>query len=264
MSKSFALNGSSRTRYAGNEIIPVVQDLSLNIQRGKVTALIGGNGAGKTTLFNVVSGLLKPDKGTITYISNEKEHECHLLQPYEISRLGIGRMFQGIRIFEKLTIYENLALFKFNINSESPFYTLFHKKAFRLLEKDIKTSIRDILEKIPGTDNVFLNDLNKPAGNLSYAQQRLLSMIGLFLGEYDLILMDEPTSGINYESIGDIRSWIKKFMEIGKTVFLIEHNMNFVKEIADYCHYMASGKILYSGQPKEVFENAEVRNEYLI
>jgi len=263
LSKSFAIH-KTRGRAAGQDTVPVIKNVSLNINRANITALIGGNGAGKTTLFNLINGLLKVDSGLITYHDENQGHDLIDLHPHEIARLGIGRMFQGPRIFEKLSILDNLLLYLGHYPSEWPFYHVFTR---RRLKKELFVNKESVLERISGLlgkDNAFYRNWNEQAGSLSFADQRVLSLLGLIISNNKIILIDEPTSGINQDFLDQLREWIRMLKDEGRTIFMIEHNMDFVKETADLCHYMDAGKIQYSGTPVQVLENAEVKKEYLI
>ncbi len=263
LSKSFAIHkGQGRAR--GQDTVPVVKDVTMNIKRGSITALIGGNGAGKTTLFNLINGLLKVDSGLITYHDDQQGHDLVHLSTHEIARLGIGRLFQGTRIFEKLSVLENLLLYLGDYPSEWPFSHVFSRKK---LLKEFNSNKELILAKISGLlgkDHTFYQSWNKQAGTLSFADQRVLSLLGLMISDFKLILIDEPTSGINQDFLSQLREWILQLKGDDQTVFMIEHNMDFVRDTADVCHYMGAGKIQYSGTPAQVLENAEVQKEYLI
>lgn len=263
LSKSFAIH-KQKGRAAGNDLISVINNISINIKRGSITSLIGGNGAGKTTLFNLISGLLRPDTGLITFHDEHKGHDLVHLAPHEISRLGVGRMFQEPRAFEKLSILENLVLYLGKYQCEWPFYNVFTRSR---LKKEIAHDKEFILSRIEdhlGKEHSLYKNWNTNAGSLSFAEQRILSFIGLLLSDYRLILIDEPTSGINQDFLEHLKDWLLILKKDKRTVFMIEHNMDFVRSAAEYCHYMGAGQIKYSGTPEEVLENAVVQKEYLI
>ena len=244
--------------------MPVIRNISLNINRANITALIGGNGAGKTTLFNLINGLLKVDAGLITYHDDQQAHDLIHLHPHAIARLGIGRMFQGPRIFEKLGILDNLLLYLGHYPSEWPFYHVFTRRRLKKEFDENKELVMERISGLLGKDHVFYRKWNEQAGTLSFADQRVLSLLGLIISDNKMILIDEPTSGINQDFLDQLREWIRMLKDEDRTVFMIEHNMDFVKETADVCHYMDAGKIQYSGTPDQVLENAEVKKEYLI
>jgi len=127
------------------------------------------------------------------------------------------------------------------------------------IRQNLKTKLGGIEEF-----SEILSNLNKPASSLSFARQRMLSLAALFVGEYDLFLLDEPSSGLSPDSFHVIYDILEKLRNNGKSVFLIEHNMDFVEKISNTCHFMAEGEIKYSGSTKEVLYMPEVRQSYLL
>lgn len=236
-------------------------NLSLSIPSETITALTGGNGSGKTTLFNIINGLISGYKGDILF--NGKNISG--TQPYKIARSGIGRLFQGARVFEELSILDNLILGNNKrIHSEIPFYNLLKRKSTREAESVATDKAIDLLKTFFGVENDLLKKLHDPASELSFGQQRLLQLLCLLMGEYDLYLLDEPTSGVNSRYIEKI-SEILKYMtgNLKRSVFIIEHNMHFVKEVATYCTFLDDGKIIAEGSAEEVLNNQTVQLSYL-
>ena len=242
----------------------VLENIDLLLPKGKVTALIGGNGAGKTTLFNIISGFFKADVGKITFQSNGSFTEINGLPAYKNARLGIGRMFQDNHIFQNMTVLENMLIADKKIFGERPFESILFYKKNKILENQRMKKAEQIFFDLFGSDNPFLKMKNDKAKNLSYGQQRILGLTRLLMGDYKLLLLDEPTSGVNPVGIEKIKKIIKYFVEQkGLTVFLIEHNMNFVLDVADFCHFMSKGIIAVSGTPEDIIGNPEVRKNYL-
>lgn len=231
--------------------LKAIDNLNISIMRGKISAIIGPNGAGKTTLFNLICGYLYSDTGKIIY----QGKDITGFAPWKRSTLGIGRLFQDIRVFKKLTLLENLIV-TFNDGSENPFLAIFGRR--NGLEKK-KTEIA-----LRWLDFVGLADLkNSLAENLSWGQQKLLSLARLLCGDFDLLLIDEPVSGVNPDMVQVIFKKIKNISEIGKTIIAVEHDMAAVKEISDYVFFMDSGKIVTSGLPEEIFNNQGIMESYL-
>lgn len=235
--------------------------LNLCVPAGTVTALTGGNGSGKTTLFNIINGLISGYSGDIHF----KGADISGKQPHKIARLGIGRLFQGARVFEELSILENLIVGNNKlVHTELPFYNLLRSKATRTYAEASEKKAIELLNKLFGENNHFILNLHKPASDLSYGQQRLLQLVSLLMGDYELYLLDEPTSGVNPKYIGqiaEILSYMTKVSE--KSVFLIEHNMHFVKQVATFCAFIDDGNIIAQGSPKEVLGNETVQLSYL-
>lgn len=261
--KSFALSYAGRSSAVKKEYRNVVNGLSLQIPEGKVSALIGGNGAGKTTLFNLISGLLRPEKGMIIFNPVASPLDCTKSSPWRISAAGIGRMFQGAKVFGELSVLDNLLLQAIPSEVEFPFYNLIKGKTYKRTNKDVKQKIIERLEGITGFDEL-LQMKDKAASSLAFAQQRMLSLAGLLVGNYSLLLLDEPSSGMSPDSFNTLIEIINNLKAEGKSVFLIEHNMSFIENVVDHCHFMEEGKIRFSGSPQEVLALEEVKQSYLL
>ncbi|MFH0734648.1 MAG: ATP-binding cassette domain-containing protein [bacterium] len=262
--KSFVRNIINVRGENEDERYYIIDDFDLSVLQGKITALIGGNGAGKTTLFNIISGFFKADEGNITFKNNGKIIDISLLDPYKISRLGIGRMFQDNHIFQNMTVLENMLIADSNSFGEAPFVSIFlHGKNLKSEKLRIEKA-ENIFNELFGEDNPFWRMKDNKAKDISYGQQRLLGLARLLMGDYRLLLLDEPTSGVNPGIVKKIKEIIKYFVkQKGLTILLIEHNMNFVLDVADFCHFMSSGKNAVNGTPADIIGNPEVRKTYL-
>ena len=262
--KSFVRNIVSLRGEKEYEKFYILDDIDLLVPKEKVTALIGGNGAGKTTLFNIISGFFRADEGKIFYKPNGDAKEISNINPSKRSRYGIGRMFQDNHIFQNMTVLENMLIADGNYFGENPFQSLLFYNRNNVFETERKKKAEMIFLDLFGNDNPFIKMKNEKAMNLSYGQQRLLGLARLLMGNYNLLLLDEPTSGVNPIVIQKIKEIIKYFVERKRmTVFLIEHNMNFVLEVADFCHFMSQGIIAVSGTPEDIIGNPDVRKTYL-
>jgi ABC-type branched-subunit amino acid transport system ATPase component len=262
--KSFVRNIINVRGKDEDERFFVLEDIDLLVPKGKVTALIGGNGAGKTTLFNIISCLFRADDGKISFKPNGTISEITGFNSYKIARLGIGRMFQDNHIFQDMTVLENMLIADDNFFGERPFESILFCKKNLEIEKQRKEKAEKIFFDLFGADNPFLKMKNNKAKNLSYGQQRLLGLARLLMGAYKLLLLDEPTSGVNPVVIEKIKEIINYFVEKKNlTVFLIEHNMSFVLDVADFCHFMSKGIIATGGTPEDIIGNPEVRKTYL-
>ncbi len=249
-----------------NERYNIIFDLDLDIPQNTITALIGGNGAGKTTLFNIISGITEADSGSIMYCTKNQNSWISLLNqpPHRMKKIGIGRLFQDNHIFLQMSVLENMMIADSNEWGEMPFVSLFNRKKNREIEQFRMKKAKDTFELLFGRDNPFWQKRDDLASTLSYGQQRLLGLARLLMGKYRLVLLDEPTSGVNPMLANTICSVIKKMVdEEGITVFLIEHNMKIVEEIADYCSFMSHGKITAFGYPRDVIGDETVRKTYL-
>ena len=228
--------------------LEVLSGIDLDVEEGKITSVIGPNGAGKTTLFNVVSGRFPANTGTILY----KKRDITRMRPHEITLAGLARSFQVTNIYQKLTVGENVSL---AVQTRS-------KKRMSLLTRfqemgDVKQRTMEILERI---------GLGKwadvPAGQLSHGDQRHLE-IGMTLATGpELLLLDEPTSGMSPAEAAQTMDLIKDLSR-DFTIVLIEHNMDIVMNISDRIAVLNFGRKIAEGSPEEVADNPEVRRVYL-
>lgn len=234
--------------------IKAVDDVSLYFTERKISALIGPNGAGKTTVFNIISGFIQPDSGEILF----KTKPIAGLPAWQIARAGLGRLFQDNRVFGKLTCLENVLLAKNGNPGENPLNAFFTPgKVWQFEDSNINQSQKWL-------DFVGLSDkADIPAENLSYGQQKLLSFARLMADGRELLLLDEPTAGVNPAMIVQILALIKKIVkDAGKTVIIIEHNMSVLLEIADFVYFMNDGRMETFGAPKDVLADERVREAY--
>lgn len=262
--KSFVRNIINVRGKDEDERFYVLEDIDLMLPKGKITALIGGNGTGKTTLFNIISGFFNADDGKIEFKPNGNLTNLTNLKAHKIARLGIGRMFQDNHIFQNMTVLENMLIADENHYGERPFETIINLRGSNTIEKQRTEKAEQIFIDLFGNDNPFLKMKNDKAEHLSYGQQRLLGLARLLMGNYKLLLLDEPTSGVNPQIVDKIKEIIKFFVyKKGLTIFLIEHNMKFVLDVADFCHFMSKGIIAVSGTPEDIIGNPDVRKTYL-
>jgi len=201
--------------------VEVLKGIDLQLEKGKVYSLTGGNGSGKTTLFNVITGFLKPDNGVIEF--NGKQIMKFL--PYKVNRMGIGRTFQDLRLATQMTVYENILL-------------ALEKRMFASPNKEQLKRVEEILEIVSLKDK-----RNELAGEISYGQQKLLTIGCCIANNAELLLIDEPVAGIDKDNRVKINSLIKRLKDEGKTILQIEHNPDYIKETSDVIHQMEKGKI---------------------
>lgn len=264
ITKSFVRNIINVRGEEADERFFIIEDLDLMIPRGKITALIGGNGAGKTTLFNIISRFMDADSGEIVYHKNGDSLSLQKLAPYHINRVGIGRIFQDSHIFPEMNVLDNMLLADEDGFGETPFLSILKPNRSNISEKARQEKARRIFTDLFGENNSLWEKRLHPAASLSYGQQRLLGLARLFMGKSDLVLLDEPTAGVNPQVIQQSMAIIRRMVEEkGMTVFLIEHNMKVVLEVADFCSFMSHGKITAFGTPEDVVGNDEVRRTYL-
>jgi branched-chain amino acid transport system ATP-binding protein len=228
--------------------LEVLYRISVNIDEGERHAIIGPNGSGKTTLFNIITGHYKPSKGAIYFL----DRNITGWPPHKIARLGLSRSFQIINVFPKMTVYENVrnaVVSKFNrrVNWVS------------LLNRDGKIQIES--EGIIGL--LALTEVRDvPASELSYGMQRHLEMALTMAREPTLVMLDEPTAGLNSDETRDAVRLIRQLTE-GKTLLMVEHDMEVVFNLADRITVLSYGRVLVTGTVDEIRNNEEVKKVYL-
>lgn len=242
-----------------NENLELLRGVNLNVEKGQIAALVGGNGSGKTTLFNIISGFQKNYSGKVLF----EGRELRRFPAHRISLMGIGRLFQDGQLFAGLTLMENMKVASNSRRGETPFSSLVHLSRYRNAELAKEEQAKAILTRLFGADNKYLSMLDKEASSFSYGEQRLLSLARLLMGNNRLLLLDEPTSGVNPIYIDSIEAILREMVQEGMTIFLIEHNMHFVRHVADNCAYLDDGIISKEGSTAEVLDDENVRNSYL-
>lgn len=246
--------------------LSILDGLSLHVPRGKITALIGGNGSGKTTLFNIISGFQKPSTGKV-WLNADCTSPVRIdgYPPAKIPHLGISRLFQDRQLFPTLSLLENFTVAAGDFTGEFPFSCILSSESLQHAEAGREARARTILEKLFGPNNKYLAMLDAPGNAFSFGEQRLIGLARLLMpGNARLLLLDEPTSGVNPAHCDTIAAILPNLVrEFGLSVLIIEHNMTFVRQIADYCAYLSEGRIAAFGAPDEVLGMPEVRASYL-
>jgi len=229
------------------EGVHAVDRLNIEIQKGAITSIIGPNGAGKTTLINLLSGMLPFDEGML--IIDNKNHLSRL-RPYQAPTYGITRTFQNVRLFEQMSVLDNVLV----VLTERNFIrALFERHGQEHLQK-----AKDILFRLG-----IWEKKNELAVNLSYGQRKLLEIGRALAMDTKIILFDEPFAGLFKEMVRTVVSVIKELKKQGKTIVLIEHNMELIRELSDHLIVMDSGTLLAEGAPAKVLLQPEVIEAYL-
>jgi ABC-type branched-subunit amino acid transport system ATPase component len=227
---------------------------SLDIPRKSITGIIGPNGAGKTTLFNVVTGFLTLDSGRIIFF----DKQLNGLPPYLINRLGIIRTFQQLRLISRMSVLDNILLSFKDQTGEHLKNIFFFKERINKQERKNNARAYELLE-LMGIDEKA-NDL---VDDLSYGQQKMVSLACCLASGSDVLLLDEPVAGINPEIIQETLAVIRKLPEEGKTILLIEHNIDAVMQVCDRVVFMDEGKKIVEGAPESVRNDPFVIEAYL-
>jgi len=237
--------------------VVALEDVSLEFPSATVTAIIGPNGAGKTTLFNVLTGFLRPDSGSIHIIEetcmgvDSSRVDLAGLAPYEIARKGVGVLFQDVRVFDKLSALENVAVGVKDQAGEKPGISLISPGRVRRQEAQVLNRAGHLLEFVGLSASAHLM-----ANQLSYGQQKLVAIARLLAGNARVLLLDEPTSGVHPSMIDKLLDLIQKLAdEDGRAVIMIEHNLEVVNRIGEWVYLMANGRVEVFGQPNEVLHD---------
>jgi len=232
--------------------------IGLAVGKGEIFSVIGPNGAGKTTLFNCISGLYRPDSGTILFKGDRLQNK----KPDRIARLGIARTFQNIELFAHMNTMENIMLGRhiFMRTGLLRGAFLWGRRSFAGREE---VRHRKKVEEI--IDFLDLQAVrNKPVGALPYGTQKLIELGRALALEPELLLLDEPCAGMNTEEKQDMIFWVKDIQdELGITILLIEHDMNMVMDISDRILAINFGQPIVTGSPAEVQRHPEVLRAYL-
>lgn len=226
--------------------IRALDNCSLTVEQGSITGLIGPNGSGKTTLFNVITGYEKPDSGTVTF----KGADVTSATPSTIFGLGLGRTFQLVRIFPRLTVMENMhiAVQRHGLRALLSRWTAPHEREHA----------QELLNFV-GISHLT----DAPAENLSYGQKKLLEFAMILIAEPEVVLLDEPAGGVNPTLAAQLTDRIKTLNKRGITFLVVEHNMQFVMSLCDKVSVMHRGSLLAEGNPEQVRGNPAVLEAYL-
>jgi len=234
--------------------IKAADDIVFEVEENSICGLVGPNGSGKTTVFNLICGYLKPDQGKIFFDGKQ----ITSLSPHKISRLGIGRTFQNIRLFPQISVLDNVMLgFKYD-KGEKFSSALFQTKRMKQEEKQNLLKAEEIL-KFTG----LIEKRNVLAEQLSHGQKKLLELARILALEPALFLLDEPFAGLFPETKRTMINLIRNLKERDKTILFIEHDMNSVMGIAEKVIVLNYGKKIAEGKPEEVINNKEVLSAYL-
>jgi len=229
-------------------ITKIIRGVSLDIEQGEKHAIIGPNGAGKSTLYHLISGLYTVSSGTIEL----KQQPIHNKPPYEISRLGLARSFQVTNIFPRLNVFENIRCAL--LWSHGFRYSFWHLLG---RQGELNDSAMHVLDQIGLKDKAKL-----PAGELAYAQQRALELGIAIASGADIIMLDEPVAGMSHSEAENAVELIRRVTE-GKTLVMVEHDMNIGFDVADRISVLVYGEIIATDVPSRIRANPKVQEAYL-
>jgi len=233
--------------------VTAVDGVDLTVGAGELVSLIGPNGSGKTTLFNCVTGYLGADAGRVLFRGEDVTRR----PPHRIARLGLGRTFQHVSVFDRLSALENLLVFLQQHQEESVLARLVRTRRVRRLEAAAVERARALLDLVglgPKSD--------APAGSLSYGQRKLLAFAAALMPDPELILLDEPAAAVNPTMINQMKDHILALHRQGKTIVLVEHNMDVVMDISERVVVLDHGQKIAEGPPAAIRRDAGVIEAY--
>lgn len=247
------LNIQGLTKFFGG--LCAVKDFSMTLNAGDLAGLIGPNGAGKTTAFNLITGIYHPTQGEIDFNGESMVG----LEPFEITRKGIGRTFQNIRLFPNLTVFDNVCVSYHPHAGYNLVDSILRNHRYGAREKELVERAQDFLAifKLEGIQN-------EQAKNLPYGEQRRVEIARALACNPRLLLLDEPAAGMNPREIVDLMEMIHFIRDrFGLTILLIEHQMRFVMGICEKLTVMDFGEVIARGTPKEIQDDPRVVEAYL-
>jgi len=232
-----------------------VNNVSFDVQRGEVFTLIGPNGAGKTTVFNLISRIYTPTAGTI-------EYQGQLLTaqpPHRIAKLGIARTFQNIELFEHATVLHNLLIGRHIHSNNGLWSELFFTADVRRAEIEAREKVEKVIDFLD-----LQHHRDSLVAGLPYGVRKVVELARALCTEPRLLLLDEPSSGLNVEETDDMAFWIQDIKnDLGITVLMVEHDMSLVSKVSDRVLAMNQGEVLAMGTPREVQNHPGVIEAYL-
>lgn len=234
--------------------LKAVDNVNFKAEEGEITALIGPNGAGKTTLFNLIAGFYQPTSGKVYF----KGQDITSLKPYQRTRIGLARTFQNINLFKDMSVMDNALVGQHCRMTYDPITAMLSLPAKRKQEKQSREDIMKILDFM-GLANVA----NEKAGSLSYGMQKNLEIARAMATRPELLLLDEPASGLNTQELDQLSQRVLRMRDMGITVVLIEHKMDVVMNISHKIMVLNFGECIAFGTPEEISADQQVIEAYL-
>ena len=235
--------------------IKAVDQVSLDVKEGEIFALIGPNGAGKSTMFNIISRYYTQSNGSIVY----RNESIDKLQPHQLSKIGVARTFQNIELFPNSTVLQNLLVGQNSSKSSNFLQEMLFFPSVRKAEIDRRVIVEEVID--------FLNlqpFRDKQISALSYGTRKIVELGRALSMQPNLLLLDEPASGLSAEETTDLAFWIEDIKKImGITVLMVEHDLNLVGKVADRVGALVEGKLVAIGSLKEIQANRKVVEAYI-
>lgn len=239
--------------------LTAVSNVNMQIEKGELIGLIGPNGAGKTTLFNLLTGVYEPTSGSIKINLDGETKELSGLKPYNVTKAGLARTFQNIRLFKDLTVLDNIRIAMHQNVEYGVVSSFFRTNKFYKREDELLVEAEKLLNIFDMTSKKY-----EYAKNLSYGEQRHLEIVRALATKPSVLLLDEPAAGMNPNETANLTETIAKIRkEFGLTVILIEHDMSLVMKICERIYVLDYGMLIASGIPEEIKNNKRVIEAYL-
>jgi ABC-type branched-subunit amino acid transport system ATPase component len=233
--------------------LKALNECSFTIAQGRITCLVGPNGAGKTTIFNVVTGFLKPDTGSVSF----KGQTLDGWKPQAIVHAGIARTFQNLRLFTDLTAVDNVLTSVPHQAGEEPVAAIFRPFHVASAQRRRREEARAILDRVG-----LSNRANEFVRNLSYGEQKLLIIARVLATGAELLLLDEPASGLSAGALDNVMALLRRLQDDGKTLLVVEHNTRVVQKIADDVLFLHQGHLMAQGSPETIVSDPALAEIY--
>jgi branched-chain amino acid transport system ATP-binding protein len=243
------IDGLSK-RFGG---IVVADDIKLTMKRGEILGLIGPNGAGKTTLFNLISGVVTPDAGTIL-LNGEAIRNVKL---FRRARMGVARTWQNMRLFSSMSVLDNLLVAPRSYPGESVLHVIFAPGAVRRHEDEMRERAHAVLTRMS-----LAALANRPVTDLPFGQQKLVGLARALMNDGDCLLLDEPMAGVEGEAYETMKAVVRQEAAGGRAVCVVEHNVSFVKDLCTSAIFMANGRIIERGSVADLLASSTLAELY--